>query len=252
MADAYVELGNYEKAIETADQMISIRPDLRSYSRVSYLREIHGDVPGSIEAMKLAVSAGFPGQEGTCWARMTLGELYENYGEADQAREQYQLALAERPNYPFAIAALAKLDMAEGKLAEAEEQLDQAIAIIPEVGFYIDLAELYKMTGREEELAQTQEEILVMLQDDVDSGHLMDMEYAALYLELYEEPAKALPYAQREYEKRPENIDVNRMMARIHYALGQSKEAQQYAEKAATTNSMHPDLMALNEWLASK
>jgi pentatricopeptide repeat protein len=42
LVDAYVELGQYEKAIEMADKMVSIRPDLRSYSRVSYLREIYG------------------------------------------------------------------------------------------------------------------------------------------------------------------------------------------------------------------
>ncbi len=250
LVDAYVELGNYAEAVEMADKMISIRPDLRSYSRVSYLREIHGDVPGAIEAMKLAVSAGFPGQEGTCWARMTLGELYENYGKEAQAREQYEWALVERPNYPFAIAALAKLDMTSGKLEQAEEQLEQAISIIPEVGFYIDRAELYKMTGREEELATTKEEILAMLQDDVDSGHLMNMEYASLYLELYEDPAKALPYAKEEFEKRPANIDVNRLLARIHAALGNTEEAERLATKAATTNSVHPELLNLTEELA--
>src|SRR6186713_2381991 len=53
--DANVETGQYEKAVEYADKMVSIRPDLRSYSRVSYLREIYGQVQGAIDAMKLAV-----------------------------------------------------------------------------------------------------------------------------------------------------------------------------------------------------
>ena len=61
LVDAYVELGEYEAAVKMADKMVSIRPDLRSYARVSYLREIHGDVDGAIAAMKLAVSAGYPG-----------------------------------------------------------------------------------------------------------------------------------------------------------------------------------------------
>ncbi len=43
------------------NRMVSIRPDIRSYSRISYLREIHGDIPGAIEAMELAVEAGAPG-----------------------------------------------------------------------------------------------------------------------------------------------------------------------------------------------
>src|SRR5437870_4778016 len=74
LTDANVELGNYPEALKTADKMISIRPDIRSYSRVSYLREIHGDIPGAIEAMKLAVGAGEPGTEGTEWTRVQLGK----------------------------------------------------------------------------------------------------------------------------------------------------------------------------------
>lgn len=77
LVDAFVELGDYGNAVLMADKMISIRPDLRSYSRVSYLREIHGDLAGAIEAMQLAVTAGLPGDEQTAWARLTLGALFE-------------------------------------------------------------------------------------------------------------------------------------------------------------------------------
>src|ERR1041385_3058318 len=63
LCDANLELGNYDEAVKMADKMISIRPDIRSYSRISYLREIYGDIPGAISAIKLAVSAGYPGLE---------------------------------------------------------------------------------------------------------------------------------------------------------------------------------------------
>ena len=43
LVDACVETGDYTAAVEYSDKMISIRPDIRSYSRISYLREIHGD-----------------------------------------------------------------------------------------------------------------------------------------------------------------------------------------------------------------
>ncbi|MDH3652180.1 MAG: tetratricopeptide repeat protein, partial [Saprospiraceae bacterium] len=72
LVDAHVELGDYDMAVRMADKMVSIRPDLRSYSRVSYLREIHGDLEGAIDAMKLAVSAGYPTYEETAWAKLTL------------------------------------------------------------------------------------------------------------------------------------------------------------------------------------
>jgi len=95
LTDCYVELGQYEKAVEMADIMISIKPDLRSYARISYLREIHGQIPEAIEAMKMAIEAGVPGYEDTAWAMLTLGELYERYGEPDKAKLLYEEILLD-------------------------------------------------------------------------------------------------------------------------------------------------------------
>lgn len=250
VVDAHVELGNYEEAIAAADKMNEIRPDLRSYSRVSYLREIHGDIDGAIEAMQQAVRAGAPGYESTAWARLTLGEMYQRYGQPDKAAEQYAMILRERPDYPFAIAAQADLAMEEGDMEEAERLLNKARGIIPEVGFYTQLAELYKKQGRTKELEATEKEIMEMLQDDVDSGHNMDMEYALLYRDHYEDLDKALEYAEQEHAKRPKNIDVNRLLASIYADKGNTDAARRHLEMATTTNSKHPELEALEGELA--
>lgn len=247
LVDANVELGNYDVAVASADKMVSIRPDLRSYSRVSYLREIHGDIEGAATAMISAVKAGAPGYESKAWAQLTLGELYQRYGQPEKARAQFEAILQERPNYPFAIAALGQLELDKGNYAEAEELIQRAADIIPEVGYYMQLATIYKATGREKELKQTEKEILAMLQDDVDSGHNMDMEYAAWYRDHFEDYDKALEYAQREYKKRPKNIDVNRMMATIHEAKGEADVARPYVEAAGVTKSKHPEYLALLE-----
>ena len=119
LVDANVELGNYAEAIKMADKMVSIRPDLRSYSRISYLREIHGDNNGAIEAMTMAVTAGYPGFEQSEWTRLTLGNLYETNGDLDQAALQYQTILENRENYPFAIAALANIEIKKGNFEES-------------------------------------------------------------------------------------------------------------------------------------
>ena len=245
LVDSYVELGDYEKAVAASDQMVQLRPDLRSYSRVSYLREIHGDVPGAIKAMQQAVAAGAPGYESTAWARLTLGELYERYGEPDKARKQFETILRERPNYPFAIAALGDLELSAGNYVAAERLLDEAAGIIPEVGYYMQLAELYRATDRPERVTATEKEIFAMLQDDVDSGHNMDLEYAAWYRDHFADYDKAMTYARREYEKRPLNIDVNRMVASLLVAKGDAEAAAPYLEAANTTKSRHPELLRL-------
>ena len=65
LVDGNVEMGNYDTAVYYADKMVSVRPDLTSYSRVSYLREIFGDYAGAIKAMRMAVEAGGAGDEHT-------------------------------------------------------------------------------------------------------------------------------------------------------------------------------------------
>lgn len=252
LVDAYVELGQYEKAVQMADKMVSIRPDLRSYARVSYLREIHGDVDGAIEAMEMAVKAGYPGYEETAWARLTLAEMYQKYRSLEDAEMQYKQILSERADYPFAIAALGDIEMQRGNYEKSEELLKKAAAIIPEFGFYESLAALYKETGRTEEFKTTMEELWVMLQEDTDSGHNMTLEYANLKHELAEAHQEALEYALIEYNKRPENIDVNQTLATIYHSLGDTNKANEHLQKALKTNARYPELRAIQQQLAMK
>jgi len=56
IADAQTELGLYDDAVQTLQTMIDMRPDLSSYSRISYARELHGDIEGAVEAMQAAVT----------------------------------------------------------------------------------------------------------------------------------------------------------------------------------------------------
>jgi tetratricopeptide (TPR) repeat protein len=251
LIDANVELGNYDKAVKLSDKMMTIKPDIRSYSRVSYLREIHGDVSGSIDAMTMAVKAGYPGYEETAWAMLTLGDIYKQYGQLDNAEQVYSEILDMRPNYPFAVGALGEIQALRGLDKEAEATYKEAMAIIPEVGFYISLAELYKKQGRTQEMNSLIEEIMVMLQDDTDSGHNMNLEYASLYLDILNSPNKALEYAMKEYKKRPENIDVNRMLAKVSLKMDKKEDVNKYLSVAKSTNSKHPEITILEKYANS-
>ncbi|MFK7774736.1 MAG: tetratricopeptide repeat protein [Saprospiraceae bacterium] len=252
LVDAYVEMGDYENAVKMADKMISVRPDLRSYARVSYLREIYGDVEGAKEAMRMAVESGFPSYEQTAWTQLTLGELYETYGEEDKALQVYNSILTTRENYPFAIAAKASIMMGKEKYDEAEKLLQEGIAIIPEVGFYEQLAHIYKKQNRKEEFNKIVPEIFAMLKDDVYHGHNMNLEYATIYSTLLEDQDKALEYAMGEYQKRPQNIDVNRMLSMIYFEKNDLLQAGKFAKVAERTGSKHPDLINVKGLLANK
>ncbi len=247
LTDANVELGNYPKAVEMADKMVSIKPDLRSYSRVSYLREIHGDVPGAIEAMTMAAQAGYPGYDNTSWSMVTLGNLYLHYGKMAEAEQVFKNTLMERPEYPFALAGLASVEIMRKNYAEAEQLLKQAAAIVPEVSFYEQLATVYKESGRTNEYGKTMEEVIKMMEDDQAHGHNMDLEFAHVYSDLMDNQPKALEYALKEYQARPENIDVNGALASIYFKMGDKKSAEMHRTKALRTGTKKPELLALNQ-----
>ncbi|QNF31315.1 tetratricopeptide repeat protein (plasmid) [Adhaeribacter swui] len=245
LCDANVELGHYEEAIAMADKMASLRPDLKSYSRVSYLREINGDMPGAIEAMQLAVDAGFPGLEQTAWVTVTLGSLYEKTGDLKSAEAQYNQTLAQSPNYAFALGGLGRLAVKQKDYQTAEKLFTQAAGIIPEFSFQEELVRLYQQQGRTLKAQATMEDLLKGLEEDQEAGHVVDLELANIHLHLGKDPAKALLYALKEYHRRPDNIDVCKALAEIYYQKRDYRTAATYLKKATRTSSQEASLVCL-------
>lgn len=247
LIDAQVELGNYKQAVTLADKMVSMRPDLRSYSRVSYLREIYGMPEEAIKAMQMAVEAGSPGSEEKAWAALQLAQLCIRYDKIEEAASILNQILEERPDYPFAKASLATVYMKQTKFKEAESELKEACLIIPEVSFFVQLAELYKQTNQTEAFNAIIPEILAMLNDDMNHGHNMSLEYAAVYTDLLNDPDKALKYLQEDVAMRPDNIDINRSLAKIYQMKKDPQNSLMYLEKASSTNSKNPELIKLKQ-----
>ncbi len=249
LVDANVEMGNYEAAVDAADKMVSTRPDLRSYSRISYLREIHGDYAGAVAAMKLAVQAGIPAEEATEWCRVQLGRLYENMGEVEKARFQYNLSLAARPGYVYALSGLGRIASFEKKYDSAIYYFEQAVALMTELGIKNNLANAYDIAGNKEKANNMYKQIIdemnkqeKALIDDPDMGHYSDKEQAYVYLQSNNYD-KALQHALAEYKRRPDNIEVNEMMAWVYYKRNEIDKALPYIDAAFVTNSMNPVLL---------
>ena len=104
LVDALVELGDYDEATRVSDQMQALRPGLPAYSRASYIRELHGDTDGAIEAMRMAAEAEAGGRLGRAWALLNLGNLYLGQAKVDTAAYIYEGILEERPSFTPAVA----------------------------------------------------------------------------------------------------------------------------------------------------
>ena len=59
----------------TLQRMVDAKPTLAGYARVSYLRELHGDLDGAAAAMRRAVAAGGPARESVAAVQALLGGL---------------------------------------------------------------------------------------------------------------------------------------------------------------------------------
>ena len=94
--DALVELGRYDAAERELQAMVDRKPNLAGYARVSYLRELRGDLDGAVAAMRLAVAAGGPAAENGAYVGALLGELERRRGRAAAARPRVRARTGAR------------------------------------------------------------------------------------------------------------------------------------------------------------
>jgi tetratricopeptide (TPR) repeat protein len=148
VGDALVELGRYEEAFAAFNRMATLKPSLSSYARVSYARELLGDVAGAAQAMQLAVEAAVGQREALAWAHTQLGKLYWSHGRMDLARREYHAALTARPGYVYAFDALAQVEAARGHLRRAISLEQRAAQAMPLPQFVGALGDLYRVSGQ--------------------------------------------------------------------------------------------------------
>ncbi|MGH2824199.1 MAG: tetratricopeptide repeat protein, partial [Thermoleophilaceae bacterium] len=131
LVDARIELGRYAAAERTLQQMIDFKPALASYARVSYYRELHGDLEGALDAMRLAVSSAPGPGENRSYVQTLLGNLEFERGRIAAAEDAYRMALAGFAAYAPAEAGLARVDAARGRLGSAIARLRGVVQRLP-------------------------------------------------------------------------------------------------------------------------
>jgi tetratricopeptide (TPR) repeat protein len=235
IADAQVELGHYEEAVATVQQMVDLRPDLSSYSRVAYLRELHGDLDGAIEAMQWALSAGGPALENTLWTQVQLGHLYFHTGRLAEAETEYRRALEREPNYVHALAGLARLAAARGDLAQAIQLYTAVTERMPLAEYVIALGEVYTAAGQTPKAQQQYDLARAIDQLYRASGVNTDLELA-LFLAEHGDAAEAVTRARAAYAERPTVFAAEVLAWALHQA-GDDAAALPYARESLKLGS---------------
>lgn len=152
MTDALEELGEYPAAVEAAQRMVDLRPDTSSYARVSYLRWLHGDTAGAVEAMRIAAQSANPADpERVAWCHVQLGDALLNTGRAEEAEREFDRALYVFPNYGAALSAKARARVAAGDLEGALEIYRREYAAAPSADTALALGDIHAKLGRTDE-----------------------------------------------------------------------------------------------------
>ncbi|MGH2521730.1 MAG: tetratricopeptide repeat protein [Anaerolineales bacterium] len=239
VADALIELGIYDAGFETVQKMVDTRPDMSSYARVSYARELNGDVAGALEAMRLAVEAGSALPENTAWALTQVGLLLFNHGDLEAAEREFEAAARALPDYLPAQAGLAKVKAARGDLKGAITLYERITQVLPLSEYVIALSDCYAAAGRAEAAQRQYDLVKVLAQLQQANGVDTDLEitlFEADHPNLFSPLNETVARARRVYEKRP-TIYAADVLAWALYQSGQYAEAQMYAREALKLNT---------------
>ena len=231
IGDALVELGRYPAAFRAFDTMASIQPGLSSYARVSHARQLLGDIPGAISAIKLAVDAAEGQGEAAAWTHVQLGLIYLSVGRYAAAAAQDRQALWAFPGYAYALDALARAEAGLGHYRKAIFFEQEAVNRIPLPQYVATLGDLYRATGRQE-LARKQYELIGVIQRLlVANGVKTDLETALFNVDHGIRLRASLALARLAQRERP-SIDGDDVLAWALERTGHCGEALRYSKRA--------------------
>ena len=169
LTDANVELGNYPEAVNTAQMMVDLKPNTESYSRVSYIRSLHGATEGAIEAMKHAARIADPrDKEAQAWCLVHLGDEYFKVGRYREAENSFDEALQILPDYYLALAGKGRVRAAQNDFETGIKFLTAAQNRVPLTDTAISLGDIYTRINNREE-AQKQYDLAQFIEQKFDN-----------------------------------------------------------------------------------
>jgi tetratricopeptide (TPR) repeat protein len=237
IGDAAVELGEYPKAFAGFDRLVSIKPGTAGYARVSYARELRGDVGGAARAMQLAADAATGAPEAEAWTRVHLALLDLSRGRPRSALEQARAALVFSPGYHLGLDALAQARAALGNIPgaiAAERAAADRVPLPQYVGF---LGDLERVSGHPVAARRQYALIGVIQKLLVANGVKSDLDIAQFNLDHGIRLRESLRLARRGYVDRP-SVYGDDVLAWALARNGRCAEALPYSVRSLRLGSV--------------
>jgi tetratricopeptide (TPR) repeat protein len=231
VGDALLELGRYGEAFAVFDRMTSLKPSLASYARISYARELLGDIDGAAKAMRLArdAAAGSPADQ--AWAHVQLGKLYASHGRVEEAVREYRAGLIVSPGYADSLDALARVEADRGRLGRAIELERLAIERLPHPDHFFTLGDFYAVAGNGSAAKRAYGQARTAFRHEAQAGARIELELALFLADQGVELHRSLSLARAARAARP-SIDGDDVLAWALTRNGRCDEALVHSTRA--------------------
>lgn len=237
LVDANNELGRSNDALEATQRMADARPGLAALSRVSYARELRGDVPGAIEAMQGAISAaGARDGENVAYVQVLLGNLLLGSGDVAGAEAAYSDAEVSFPGFPAARAGHAQVLIARAQPEAAAQLLADVIDVQPLAQYAIARGDALMAAGRNVQAKTAYELVRVIGRLYAANGVNSDLELA-LFDADHDPGPRAVSAARRALADRPSRF-AHDVLAWNLFRTGQLDEAARESRAALALGTL--------------
>lgn len=239
IGDAQLELGRYEEASATYEELATLNDSPPVLSRLARLAWLNGDVRSAVthltNAAEMAQELDLRG-ENLAWYQFQLGELYFHQGDLEAANEQYLAALNSYPNYYLAMAGQAKVEAAHGNIDTAISLYNMVVDRVPQPGFIASLGNLY-IANEEFGMAEKQFELVDAISDlETSQGILYNQQIAKFYADHGRSLDQSLLLAKRELTIR-QDVYTYDVLAWALYQNGRYAEAKEAIDQALHLNT---------------
>ena len=241
LVDANVELGRYHEAERVLQRMVDLKPNLDSYARVAYVRELRGDLAGASAALRLAASAGGEDAENVAFVQSLLGNLMLAQRRSGRALGAFRIALAKLPGYSPAQAGLARVDIAAGRLSAAIKRLRDVVAQDPRQEYVVLLGELEFADGQTRAGRRTLAQVPAELKRLEAAGENTETE-KALFEADHGSTARAVSAGRAAWSNGP-SVRAADALGWALTRAGRPREGLNYARRALRLGSRDPSFL---------
>jgi predicted Zn-dependent protease len=239
LVDASVELGRYDEAEDHLGELLARRPGSAALSRLSYLRELHGDLDGARIAMLQAEQATSTPEDRDTIATL-VGDQLLAARDLPGAAAAYERARSAAPGLTTTAIGHARVAAAQGREDEAIATLTALVERSPAPGPATLLGELQQAAGRDDEaadsfaLARAGTELLA------GAGSTVDLE-SALFAADHGDASEAVTLAEAAYRTRRTIFTADALGWALTRA-GRPADALPYIDEARRLGTTSPAL----------